>query len=146
MSDDLTIVFSAWRKKRCNHRLLFGKPCHEIRLDWQRSLSAFKPGDVFAYERWERNKFGTQNWSISVLQAGQIHDNLVAVAGVKPGAILLARREGAEACRAFFSVFDTLRSTGALATCQPSIWRVIGHRIAAGQRPQYVMKDMGFSG
>ena len=109
MSDELTLVLMAWRKRRTNHRLLFGKPIKQIRLDWQRSLAAFKPGDIFAYERWNANKYGTQFWSISIVQAGSVGDELTALAGINPGAKLLAQRRGSDACKSFFSVLDAMR-------------------------------------
>ncbi|MBO6690206.1 MAG: DUF2840 domain-containing protein [Henriciella sp.] len=142
MSDELTIVLMAWRKRRTNHRLLFGKPIKQIRLDWQRSLAVFNPGDIFAYERWEANKFGTQFWSISIAQAGGVGDELIALAGVKPGAKLLAQRRGSDACKSFFSVLDMMREHQPLCRYQPAEWRVIGHRMNAGINPKYVLNDL----
>lgn len=142
MSGEFTIVFVCWRKKRRNFRLLFGQPARQVRLDWQRSLAAFEPGDLFAYERWEANKFGTQHWSISVLQAGDKGDRIVKLPGIKPGANLLAQRQGVDACKSFFAVFDKLRKAGVLDSLRPTEWQVIGHRIGAGTKPEYVLKDL----
>ncbi len=145
MSDDFTVVFMAWRKKRRNHRLIFGRPAKLIRLDWQRSIAVFKPGDIFAYERWEANKFGTQHWSISVLQAASNGEAVIAYPGVKPGAHILARRHGSNACRAFFILFDILRKTGEIESVGKTNWQVIGHRLNAGTRPNYILKDLGLA-
>ena len=144
MSDDFTLVFIAWSKKRRNHRLIFGRPAKHIRLDWQRSLAAFKPGDIFAYERWEANKYGTQHWSINVLQAGAEGEQFLKLPGVKPGAHILARRQGVEACKAFFTIFDTLRTNSVLEAITPSDWHRIGHRLSVDIKPEYILKDMGF--
>lgn len=142
MSDELTLVLMAWRKRRTNHRLLFGKPIKQIRLDWQRSLAAFKPGDIFAYERWNANKYGTQFWSISIVQAGSVGDELTALAGINPGAKLLAQRRGSDACKSFFSVLDAMRRHQPLYQYEPAEWQVIGHRMNAGINPKYVLKDL----
>lgn len=145
MSGDYTLAFIAWRKKRRNHRVIFGRPVKRIRLDWQRSIAAFTPGDIFAYERWEANQYGTQHWSISVLQAGAKGERFSKLPGLKPGAHVLARREGVDACKAFFNILDKLQANCVLQTVRPTDWHIIGHRLAAGEKPEYVLKDMGFS-
>ena len=142
MSDNYTLVFLAWRKRRRNHRVIFGQPARHIRLDWQRSLAAFKPGELFAYERWKANKFGTQHWSISVLKAGSKGERLLKLPGIKPGAHLLMQRQGVPACKAFYTIVDTLRASGNLERTRPSDWQIIGHRLDAGTHPERVLHDM----
>lgn len=132
MSGDLTLVSLSWRKKRRNHRLLFGVPRGEIRLDWQRNLAVFAPGDLFAYERWEASKYGTTHWSICVLQAGAPGDHLTALQGLKPGAILLAKRSGKRACTILLSEFDRIRKTKPLESVRANDWCQIGNHLAVG--------------
>lgn len=129
MSDKNTLVMLAWRKRRRNHRLLFGEPQRRIRLDWQRSIAAFQPGDIFGYERWEANKFGTQHWSIYVAQAGQHSNALTVMPGVKPGAVLLTKMWGSDACKRFLKRLDMLRAQSTLSQISATKWRLIGHEM-----------------
>lgn len=132
MSDELTLVLLAWRKRRRNYRLLFGEPERIIRLDWQRRLAAFAPGSIFGYERWDGNKFGTQSWVIFVAQAVPAISPVSAIAGVKPGAELLLAQYGKPACKTFLSLLNEAQERSALNHLQPSDWRVFGARLASG--------------
>lgn len=142
MSDEYTLVQLAWRKRRRNHRILFGAPVRQVRLDWQRSFAVFKPGDIFGYERWEANKYGTQHWSISILQAGRRGEDLTVCNGVRPGAIRLLNRSGKDACKALLFLFDQLRLDGPLERLRPIDWQVFSHRIEGGSSPKIVKHDM----
>ena len=66
---DLIAVLIAYRKSRINHRLRFGSPVNEVRLGWHRKLAVFQPGQIFGYERWRADQYGTQDWRFFVLQA-----------------------------------------------------------------------------
>ena len=139
MSDELTIAYLAWRKRRRNHRILFGDPVRWIRLDWQRSIAAFEPGQIFGYERWEANKYGTQHWSIYVIQAGEVGEQLSTVMGIKPGAVLLAKREGADACKQFLKLLDGVRNQENIAQISASKWRLYGNYLSTGRSPQSIL-------
>lgn len=145
MSDDFTLVLLAWRKRRRNHRLLFGHPARKIRLDWQRRLAVFKPGDIFAYERWDANKFGTQNWSISVLQAGRFGDSLTQTDGVRPGAKMLIHQNGKIACKALLATFDALKIHANLDAIPPEKWHLLSHRLEAQSGRQSILADIGLA-
>lgn len=123
MAHDLTVVSIAWRKRRRNHRLLFGAPLHMVRLDWQRRLAAFRAGDIFAYERWQGGKFGTVEWHIFVLQAGHAGEQVSKVSGIFPGAIVLAQVSGKERCKRFLSLLDELKSQRELSDYSAGKWR-----------------------
>lgn len=140
MSDELTIAYLAWRKRRRNHRILFGDPVRKVRLDWQRSLAVFKPGDIFAYERWEANKYGTQHWSIHVLQAGRCGTRISTVLGIKPGAILLAKSEGKNACKQFLKLLDGVKTSQDLARVRSSKWRLYGNYLNTGRSPVSILE------
>lgn len=142
MSDDLTIVYLVWRKRRRNYRILFGNPERFVRLDWQRSLAAFKPGQIFGYERWQANKFGTQHWSIHVLEAGQPGDHISTTAGVKPGAIMLAKREGKSACKGLLNGIDQLRAENVLNDLTATKWRLVNSDIYNHELIDPTLKNM----
>lgn len=132
MSDRLTLVLQSWKKKRRNHRVLFGAPQRRVRLDWQRSVLAFRPGQIFGYERWEANKFGTLHWSIDILKSAGSGEKLCQVQGVKPGAILLANLRGKKNCKSALTAIDTLKANGNLTDISEVHWSLIGHEIQFG--------------
>lgn len=131
MSDENTLVMLAWRKRRRNYRLLFGDPQRIVSLDWQRSMAAFEPGVIFGYERWLANKYGTQHWSIYIGQTGCPSSALSAIPGVKPGAVLLTRIWGADACKRFLKRLDALREREPIVDISATKWRLIGHEFAS---------------
>lgn len=134
MSDELTLALQSWRKRRRNFRVLFGSSYNKIRLDWQRSLVAFEPGEIFGYERWEANKFGTQRWSIHVLKTVPRSTNICLVPGIKPGAEILLAVHGKRDCKAVLGVIDACRKTRELEQLSPVKWRMFGHQILSQDR------------
>lgn len=127
---DLTVVQIVYRRKRVNHRIRFGAPAAEARLDWRRKLVAFAPGSVFGYIRWRANRFGTQDWRLFVLRT--VSDGtLAAIPGVMPGAdILLATRGVARTKRALITLDALENDTASLASVSPTYWRQLHNRLA----------------
>ncbi|WP_291078158.1 DUF2840 domain-containing protein [Hyphomonas sp.] len=93
MRRDLTAVIIQYRKNRINHRLVFGEPILTVRRGWHRKLAVFNPGQIFGYERWLGNKYGTQSWETYVLLAVSFGP-VTRVKGVIPGAEILLRTTG----------------------------------------------------
>ena len=110
MRDPLTVVTEHYRKNRRNYRILFGVPTRCVRLDWQRKLQVFRPGNLFVYERWEGTKYGTQSWSIVVCRASKKGRSLTRLPGILPGVDLLVHAKGRTQCERVFSLFDTLKA------------------------------------
>ncbi len=131
MPDSLTLVALSWRKRKRNDRLLFGAPVQTIRLDWQRRMAAFRPGEVFAYERWRANKFGTRTWSIHVLEAAAPGDPIVRLPGLFPGAKILTSAFGKVACLRLLSCLDLIAEAVPPERVLPDDWRLIGIRLSA---------------
>ena len=127
---DLTAVQIVYRQKRINHRIRFGTPVCEARLDWRRKIVAFSPGSVFGYIRWRANKFGTQDWRLFVLRA--VGDGaLTTMPGVMPGAdILLATRGVTRTKRALIALNALENNTATLTNVSPSYWRHLHNRLA----------------
>lgn len=126
MADNLTLVSIAWRKRRRNHRLLFGTPYRLIRLDWRRRLAAFNPGQTFGYERWQANRYGTQTWQIFVARTSATGERVSDIPGIRPGADLLFSAYGKTASKRALKLFDHLSETAALETLSECEWRQIG--------------------
>lgn len=141
MSDKLTLVMQAWRKRRRNYRLLFGTPHREVRLNWQRKIAAFQPGSIFAYERWEADKYGTQHWSIQILQAALPGDAITRVHGINPGAKILATQSGRTNCKSLLSLFDEFGMRGLIGQVQPCDWPRLSHQLQSGQCPEQIVDD-----
>ena len=125
MAHELTTVSIAWRKRRRNHRLLFGKPTRWVRLDWRRRLAVFEPGQLFGYERWRANQYGTQEWQIFILKAAKANTRICQIPGVLPGADLLLSAHGTTGSRRLLKVLDHVSETIRLDVLSEMSWRQI---------------------
>ena len=108
MSERYTLAEVRYRKYRINHRILFGEPERYIRRDWKLRLAAFLPGQVFGYERWMANGYGTQAWSIVVCRATDT-DSFTTYPGLFPGADIWLQAVGLTRVKRVFSALDCLR-------------------------------------
>ena len=138
---NLTLVAEVYRKKRLNHRVLFGTPVKSVRRGWRRKFAAFEPGQVFGYERWIANKYGTQQWSILIgrsLSEGKAG----RVEGVTPGADILLFVKGKTQVLRTLAVLDILKDS-ALGPSDISAarWRALHNLIISGGDPAYLLKS-----
>ena len=120
----LTLVQGKFVRGRCNHRLRFGVPEYEMRLDKSRTVYAFQPQQTFGYIRWQANSFGTTDWRLYVCQtrgAGRIS----RLPGIRPGADILLNIHGTEAMKSALRQIDRLEKDagGALDNVPASYWR-----------------------
>ena len=128
----LTVVVLAYRKKRFNHRLLFGEPVLRIRRGWRRELAAFEAGAVFGYERWEADRYGTQNWSVHVCRAFG-PGSVTKVSGISPGAEVLLRAIGRGKVRQVLEALDRVAESDIVpATLPAARWRRLHNAIETG--------------
>lgn len=131
----LTAVQIAYRKNRVNHRLRFGVPHIEARLDWRRKLVAFAPGAVFGYIRWRANRFGTQDWRLFVLRSVE-SGALATIPGVIPGADILLATRGSTRTQRALDQLDTLeQGAGGLSQVTDAYWRHLHNRLAVSLAP-----------
>ena len=127
-----TAIVLSYRKNRKNYRLLFGHPQQEIRRGWHRKLAVFEPGELFAYERWEANSYGTQRWQIMVCRTVQ-NGSVTKISGVYPGAKLLLMVNGKTKSKRFLSCLDWLNSTAiAPKTIRDRIWMELALALNSG--------------
>lgn len=134
--DQFTVVIIAYRKKRLNHRLIFGAPVFTIRRGWRRELAAFDPGQVFAYERWHGDKYGTQDWRLFVCAAVD-GGSVTNVPGVKPGADVLLQARGRTRVKRALAAIDVLKAAHpAIEKLPVAQWRQLHNTLeTAGFRP-----------
>jgi len=129
---NLTAVLICYRKNRLNHRLIFGAPAFEIRRGWHRAVAVFRTGQIFAYERWNANQYGTQDWKLFVccaVQAGQI----TPVSGIHPGANVLLQARGTTQVKRALAATESLKKTHKnLVNITPAYWRHLHNSLATG--------------
>lgn len=131
---DRTAVVLSYRKNRHNYRLLFGRPETEIRRGWHRKLAVFMPGNVFGYERWDANKYGTQRWLISVCRTAS-SGSLTQIEGVMPAAKLLLNVQGKTKSKRLLSILDELKLKHiSLETIADRQWREFHNALEAGEK------------
>ncbi len=120
-----TLVETIKLRGHCNHRLRFGQPLEEIKLDENKSLAAFRAGQIFGYIRWSRNAFGTRNWQSFVVRSVS-KGRVTRIPGVYPGGELLLRTRGVVATQKALSWLDkTEKSIPFLLSDFPeSYWRL----------------------
>ena len=129
LCDHLTLVTIAYRKRRHNHRIVFGAPVLEIRRDWHRRIAAFEPEQIFGYERWQANQYGTQDWRFFVCRA-LYQGALTRIPGIMPGAEILLSAIGKTQVKRALQAIDHLRNDGdVLASVAPHKWRTIHNSI-----------------
>ena len=133
MRDQLTVVTEHYRKNRQNYRILFGVPSRCVRLDWQRKLQVFRPGALFAYERWTGNKYGTQSWSIVVCRASNDGRSLTRLPGILPGVGVLIHAKGRDQCERILSRLDVLKAENVSPLSVPTRqWRAVQTALKTG--------------
>ena len=120
---NLTLVVSQYMHEVYNHRLRFGMPVQSVRIDRTSSYNAFEPCDVFGYIRWQRNKYGTQDWRIYVCQAVS-GGTITRLPGITPGANVLFALQGSEVVKRMLGHIDMLeKHAGDLQKISPAYWR-----------------------
>lgn len=135
--ENLTVAIVSYRKNRLNNRLVFGTPALRIRRGWRREFLGFRGGDIFGYERWRADHYGTQDWRIYICQAVNSQQSITKVPGINPGAILLAKALGKTRSKRMLSFIDDLKSHygNDLNGISEARWRMIGNSLETGKTP-----------
>lgn len=132
--DKCTTAIIQYRKNRLNHRIVFGEPIVTIRRDWQRKIACFNFGQVFAYERWRADRYGTQDWRIVVCKAGD-GGSVTQIPGINPGAIMLLNAVGPSRARQAHALFDFFKKheSAPLHAIPEYKWRQAANALETGQ-------------
>ena len=111
MSARLTALHEHYRKKRYSHRVVFGQPLRRVRRGWRSRYAVFAAGQVFGYERWFANQYGTQVWTLCVGKAVQ-GGYFTRLPGIKPGADIWVMARGKTQVKRLFSALDAMKEAG----------------------------------
>jgi len=132
----LTRVVLAFVPGRVNNRLRFGKPTYHFDIDRWRSSAHFAPDAVFCRVFWLANDYGTDAWTLSVLQAGGPGQPLQRMAGVLPGALRLLHVSGELKVKQVLRTIDDIEVLGISPDeASPAYWRLLHGRLAAHEPP-----------
>lgn len=143
MTYEYTLASIAWRKRQRNHRLLFGTPDREVRINWQNKYAAFRPGTIFGYERWRANKYGTIEWQIFVLQSQCKGRPVSRIPGIYPGATLLTSAHGKDSAKKMLAMFDELKENQDLSAYSFEFWMKFGALFQSGFQPSKLIEMSG---
>ena len=108
MSARLTALHEHYRKKRYNHRVVFGQPLRRVRRGWHSRYAVFAAGQVFGYERWTANKYGTKAWTLYVGRAVS-EGHFTRIPGIKPGADIWLTAKGKTQIKRLFIAIDAMK-------------------------------------
>lgn len=111
MSARLTALHEHYRKKRYNHRVVFGQPLRRVRRGWRSRYAVFAAGQVFGYERWIANEYGTQVWTLTIGKAVQ-GGHHTRMPGIKPGAEIWVMAKGKTRVKRLFTALDAMKKAG----------------------------------
>jgi hypothetical protein len=134
-AERLTLLLIQHRENRINHRLLFGQPRYFIRRGWHRRMAAFQQDEVFGYERWTANKYGTQSWSIAVCCAA-VDRRVTRLPGIQPGADVWLHARGKKQVKRVFSAIDAMEQSHlSPVSVNEYRWRELHNCIVSGGDP-----------
>jgi hypothetical protein len=141
VSSRLTALHEHYRKKRYNHRVVFGQPVRRVRRGWRSRYAVFATGQVFGYERWFANQYGTQAWTFTVGKAVQ-SGHYTRMPGIKPGAEIWVMAKGKTQVKRLFTALDAMKKAGIKPedVCEHR-WRNIGLMLGPNGDPAGVVRS-----
>lgn len=130
MSDLLTRVATWFLPEYLDHWVRFGEARHIRYLDRRRGYQYFRPGQIFAYVRWEANEFGTIEWRIFVIRAGDATALLDRIPGIAPGGELLLDLQSGKRVKKVFQAIDAVEALELdPSDIDPGYWTYVQNRI-----------------
>jgi len=141
VSARLTALHEHYSKKRYNHRVVFGRPLRRVRRGWRSRYAVFAAGQVFGYERWFANQYGTQVWTLCIGKAVQ-GGYFTRLPGIKPGADIWVLAKGKTQVKRLFSALDAMKEAGIKPedVCEHR-WRNIGLMLGPNGDPAGVVRS-----
>lgn len=148
-SSHLTRFAESFIEDRQNHYLRFGSPVRTEQPEG-RKVHVFAPGARFGAVYWSRNKYGTQEWAVTILRACAADQPLERVPNVAPGAEILLHAYGrgkaatdtlGPAQRAL-KMLDEIEAAGAaLDLVSEDYWRSSNYRIRHRGDPLFFVPE-----
>jgi hypothetical protein len=136
-TDALTHVELTWQAKRIEHRIRFGHPVANSRLDRHRRRVSFAPGSIFAVVRWAANDFGTVLSRIDILRAVGAGERCTTVPFVQPGGTVLLSITGWPKVERVLQAIDGVEALGIdPADAAPEHWHHIHNRLSVHDTPR----------
>lgn len=132
MASDLTLVSLAAVETRLSARLIFGAPYLICETGRQGRIAAFKPGDVFGYERKRADYRAAGGWQFHVMQAGAQGDRISRIPGVVPGGILLLSALQHHHARRALEAARMVLEHAEPGMLSPAFWQRVSTQLQAG--------------
>jgi hypothetical protein len=137
VTDALTHVELTWQAKRIEHRIRFGHPVANARLDRHRRRVSFAPGSVFAVIRWAANGFGTVLSRVDILRAVGAGERCTTVPFVQPGGTVLLSISGWPKVERVLHAIDGVEALGIdPADAAPEHWHHVHNRLSVHDTPR----------
>ena len=108
MSQFYTRVHLHFGRKMFNYYIRFGECVFREEFTKREAYEYFPTGKIFCYIRWDRGDFGTKNWQVFVLRAGDENTIMHSLIGIEPGAEVLLDISGRERVYRFFTATDQI--------------------------------------
>ena len=137
MSNNLTRVELFYLEGHINYWLRFGDYSFEKNIDRRRAFVWFKPGQTFCYIRWWSNDYGTQGWTLAILQAPKQGENCMQYyPGISLGVEILLWVKGGTFVKRVLEMIDGIeRQSFDLSGVLPDYYRYLGQCILMGKTP-----------
>jgi hypothetical protein len=132
MASDLTLVSLATAETHLSARLIFGAPYLICETGRKGRIAAFKPGDVFGYERKRMDYRAAGGWQFHVMQAGGQGDRISRISGVNPGGILLLSALQHHHARRALDAARMILEHAEPGTLSPAFWQRVSTQLQAG--------------
>lgn len=130
MAELLTRVAVHFLPEFLDHWVRFGDATHTVYLDRRRAYQYFASRQIFSYVRWEANEYGTQDWRIFVIRAGDATLPLDRIPGVTPGGELLLNLKGGDRVKKVLAAIDAVEALDLnAAEIAPDYWNYGQNRV-----------------
>lgn len=139
MCRNLTRLIMLYQEKKKRCALVFGDPVlyREIGGPYFERHAFFAPGQLFAVELWEANRYGTLRWLLLVLRAVGPGERATVLPSVAPGAEILFCVQGRKKVRQGKRWLSSLAEGGTdLSRVDPDYYRASHFKFSVRLAPR----------